>query len=103
MKTYSVTVDEYSTLRWYNEDNVLHREDGPAIEDFDGSKYWFLYGNLCRKDGPAVECSRGHKRWYLNGKLHRVDGPAIELADGAKTWYLKGERMSEEGYILVPK
>lgn len=42
MKTYKVTIDDQGTIRWYNEQGQLHREDGPAIEFVDGSKAWFL-------------------------------------------------------------
>ena len=31
----------------------------------DGSKFWYLNGELHREDGPAVECV-GDKYWYLN-------------------------------------
>ncbi len=44
MKTYKVTVDDYGTTRWYNEQSQLHREDGPAVEYKDGEKYWWLNG-----------------------------------------------------------
>jgi cytoplasmic iron level regulating protein YaaA (DUF328/UPF0246 family) len=44
MKTYKVTVDEKGTIKWYNEKGKLHREDGPAIEFWDGDKYWYLNG-----------------------------------------------------------
>jgi hypothetical protein len=27
---------------WYNQKDEIHREDGPAIEDSDGSKYFYL-------------------------------------------------------------
>ena len=30
--------------------------------------YWYLNGQLHRVDGPAVEDANGDKRWYLNGK-----------------------------------
>jgi len=56
---------------------ILHREDGPAFEGYDGSK-----------------------EWRINGKLHREDGPAIEWAYGNKTWALNGERMSEREFLL---
>lgn len=32
----------------------------------------------------------GTKSWYLNGNLHREDGPAIEWGDGDKWWYIDG-------------
>ena len=30
-------------------------------------KYWYLAGLLHREDGPAVEDANGDKHWYLNG------------------------------------
>ena len=37
----------------------------------------------------------GTKEWYLNGQLHREDGPAIERVDGYKSWWLNGVMLSE--------
>ncbi len=48
--------------------NILHREDGPAIEWANGTKYWYLNDQLHREDGPAIEYVGGSKEWYLNGK-----------------------------------
>ena len=53
-------------------------------------KYWYLNDLLHREDGPAIETSNGTKKWYLNGKRHRVDGPAIETSNGTKKWFLNG-------------
>ena len=47
---------------------ILHREDGPAVEWYDGSKSWFLNGKRHREDGPAYEDVRGTKAWFLNGE-----------------------------------
>ena len=55
---------------WYNEQNQYHRDDGPAVEWADGSKEWWLNGNLHREDGPAVEYADGYKEWRLNGELY---------------------------------
>ena len=83
---------------------ILHREDGPAVECADGSKYWYLNDNLHREDGPAAEWASGSKEWYLNGKLHREDGPAIEYAGGYKAWWLNGKKVtSSEHYKLSKK
>lgn len=68
MKRYKVTVDKDCTTRWYNEDNELHREDGPAVEHSDRHKYWYLNGKRHREDGPAVEYTDGYKSWYINDK-----------------------------------
>lgn len=51
----------------YYKDNLLHRDDGPAIEFLDGYKIWFSNGNKHREDGPAVEFPDGRTTWYLNG------------------------------------
>jgi len=45
---------------------------------------------LHRRDGPAIEDADGYKAWYVNDKLHRLNGPAIEGADGRKVWYVNG-------------
>ena len=66
--------------------------------DNDGTKYWYLNGNLHREAGPACECPNGTKIWYLNGKLHREDGPAIEYPSGNKFWYLNGTNYTEEEF-----
>ena len=87
-------VDKYGNIYWHNEDGQLHREDGPAIEYADGSKFWYLNGELHREDGPAID-EYGSKYWYINGKLHREDGPAIERANGTKEWFLNGERQPD--------
>ena len=71
MKTYKVTVEKDCTTKWYNEDNKLHREDGPAVEYSDGEKYWYLNGKRHREDGPAIEYANGDKSWYIDDKLHR--------------------------------
>ena len=44
MKTYKVTVDELNTIRWYNEQGKLHREDGPAVEYANSDKVWYING-----------------------------------------------------------
>ena len=56
---------------WYNENNRLHREDGPALEDPAFGKIWYFDGHFHREDGPAVEHVDGYKAWYYHGK--RVD------------------------------
>jgi hypothetical protein len=64
-----------------------------------------LNGQLHRTDGPAIEDADGTKRWFLNDKRHRVDGPAYGGADGSKSWYLNNNFIYELGpigdYILI--
>jgi|SRR5579859_1064158 len=59
--------DEYGTKRWYLND-LLHREDGPAVKDACGNKVWYLRGRRHREDGPAAEYADGSKAWYYHGK-----------------------------------
>ena len=56
------------TKTWYNSQNQLHRDDGPAIEWMGGDKYWYQNGKLHREDGPAVELTNGIQFWWINGK-----------------------------------
>ena len=77
---------------------IRHREDGPAIEYADGSKSWYINGKLHREDGPAVEFTEGHKAWLINGKRHREDGPAVECTNGDKSWYINGKHLTEEEF-----
>ena len=68
-----------------------------------GDIYWFLNGVRHREDGPAVEESDGTKSWYFNGKLHREDGPACEYGEGSKEWYFNGEELTEEEFLNKTK
>ena len=48
-------------------------------------------GKQHREDGPAVEQeSNGTKQWYIKGQLHREDWPAEEYGGGDKCWWLNG-------------
>ncbi len=86
-----------------NEKGELHREDGPAVEDADGARVWWVNGKLHREDGPAVERADGSKMWWIKGNLHREDGPAVEKADGSKMWWIKGEELTKKEIDLAKK
>lgn len=78
MQEIRLNIDAYNVKRWFKKGtNILHREDGPAVEDIIGNKFW-----------------------YQNGLLHREDGPAIEYWDGYKYWYVKGKQYSEIEFHL---
>ena len=91
---YVVRVSPDGTKQWFL-NGELHREDGPAVEWPDGSKWWFLNGKLHREGGPAVEWADGSKWWHLHDKLHREGGPAVEHSNGSKRWFLNGKEYSE--------
>jgi hypothetical protein len=79
MKTYTVKINDNGNILWYKENTeILHREDGPAIE----------YNN-------------GDKAWYKEGLYHREDGPALEYADGRKYWHIDGIELTEEKFKML--
>jgi hypothetical protein len=91
-------VDKFGSNQYYLND-LLHREDGPAVILTDGSKYYFINGKYHR-DGnlPAIEYPNGTKYYYLNDRPHREDGPAVEYSDGDKEFHLYGKFYLEEDY-----
>ena len=86
---------------WIKDGFLMHREDGPAIEYYDGSREWCIDGYRHRIDGPAVEQPNGYKAWYINGKLHRENGPAVEHPDGTKQYWLNGINISSLKTLLL--
>jgi hypothetical protein len=62
-------IDDDGDKCWYNAQGQLHRDEGPAIEWFDGAKDWYQNDLLHREDGPACEWPSGYKQWYIKGKL----------------------------------
>jgi hypothetical protein len=63
--------DEKDNKWWRNSNGDYHRDDGPAIEWFDGDKAWYQNGKLHREDGPALHHHDGNKYWFLNDKRIR--------------------------------
>lgn len=60
----------------------------------DGTKIWkSLDGKYHQEDGPAIEEASGDKYWFINGSLHRLDGPASEFADGSKEWFINNQQI----------
>jgi hypothetical protein len=68
-----------------------------------GDKYYYKDREMTirhREDGPAIEYTDGSKYWYINGERHREDGPAVEFTDGHKEWHINGKKLSEEEFNL---
>lgn len=68
----------------------------------DNNKFWFLPGTelIHREDGPAVEWDHGGREWWIQGNLHREDGPAVIWPDGTVRWYLDGVRVDAFEHFL---
>jgi hypothetical protein len=86
------------TKRWFNSKGELHRLDGPAAVDLDGSTHWYVNGKLHRVDGPARELVGYSRSWWLQGKRHRLDGPARETTEGHVEWYVDDIEVTEAEY-----
>ena len=64
---YRVVVDCLGNKRYYHHSGQRHREDGPAVEWHDGSKFWFQNNSCHRVDGPAVTWTSGNMEWWIHG------------------------------------
>lgn len=89
-ETSTCTINDVGDKVWSTEFDVLHREDGPAIEWPDGTTFWYQHGNLHREDGPAIDHTSGYGEWWFNNILHRADGPAVVYKNGTKEWWFNG-------------
>ena len=98
---YRVDVDMFGTRRYYNSAELLHRDDGPAVERANGDRVWYQNGFLQRIDGPAIIRVNGHKEWWQNGQLHRADGPAVVFEDGVNHWYINDKKLTEAEFLAA--
>ena len=98
---YHIKVTKYGTRCYYNNAGELHRDDGPAVEWYDGTKDWYQNGQLHRTDVPAIERSNGTKEWFQNGQRHRADGPAVVFEDGDKRWCINGKYLTEAEFLAA--
>lgn len=85
--TLKAIIDEVGNMSWKNSRGELHREDGPALINTSGTKFWFLCGVRHRIDGPAIEWSDKTSDWYYHGEFL-----GISEAGFWKLW----ERLSED-------
>lgn len=63
-----------------------------------GDKIHYKNDLVHREDGPAVIFSSGFKAWYIQGKRHRIDGPAVIYNNGNIEWWLNGKEYTFKGY-----
>ena len=85
-------------LIYYQDENcaVIHRDDGPAIEWFNGTKEWIVNGELHRDNGPAIVYANGSEQWFCRGLKHRLGGPAVS-GPGYKEWRYYGQLHRNDG------
>jgi len=71
-----------------------------------GNKYYYSDKKLTklhREDGPAVVCWDGTKKWFINNNLHREDGPAVVWSGGRESWYLNNINVSQEEHARLTR
>lgn len=66
-------IDKDKTVRYYDQNNHLHRNFGPAVIFPNGNQCWYNHGKLHRLDGPAVIAKNGNQYWYINGKYYSTE------------------------------
>jgi hypothetical protein len=59
---------KYWRIQYINENNLLHRLDGPAFELYNGYKEWYKDEKFHREDGPAREYNNIVKEYWYNGQ-----------------------------------
>lgn len=92
-------IDEFGHKLWYlpsKGKQYFHKENGPAVELSNGTKQWWLNGELHRLSGPAVEGGDGHLAWFVKGRSHRLDGPAVIWESGHRDWMIEGKKLLTE-------
>jgi len=95
-------VDAKGNVFWYKlKTREKHKENGPAVIQANGNKYYYQNDLLHREDGPAIELNNGDKKYYQHGKLHRLDGPAIELTDGNVEYWIYGKRLTYRAFVKI--
>jgi hypothetical protein len=103
---YISKLNEGIVTLYYYKGNVLHRNDGPAIDG--ANKIYYQNGAVHRTDGPAVVYANGLESWYYQNQVHRSDGPAVEHkgSDGSESfvdYYLFGYRLQPKVYYNIIK
>ena len=58
---------KYKSKRYFNLNGKLHRIEKPAIEFYDGRKWWIENGKEHRLDGPAY-IYNSYKNYWINDK-----------------------------------
>lgn len=77
------------------------------IYGLNGCLGWIIHTNeqdqLHREDGPAIEYDNGAKAWYINGKRHREDGPAIILSNNQCEYWFDNKKYSKKEWNKILK
>jgi hypothetical protein len=81
--TSTLTVFPNGDQEWSDENDLLHREDGPAhiytASSGAMTTIWYRHGECHRVGGPAVVREGRSMLWYQDNLLHNESGPAMVM------------------------
>lgn len=60
--TYEVRVSKEGSKFWRNENKQVHNEYGPAIEWFDGDKWYYLNGKMYTREEWKKEVNKNKSK-----------------------------------------
>lgn len=63
---YRIT-EHNDRIEYRDTNGKRHREDGPAVIWYDGTREWWDNGSRHREDGPAIVFPNGNEVWFING------------------------------------
>jgi hypothetical protein len=72
-------IDTYGNKKWFNEEGILHRTDGPAVIWEDGTCFWMINNRFHREDGPAIIWGDKLFEYYIHGKEYTEDDFTIKM------------------------
>lgn len=78
-----------------NKHKQLHRINGPAVVNEDGTKQYFHNGLRHRLRGPAIIHADGTKEYWVSNMRHKIDGPAVIHPDGKVEWWYWNNDITE--------
>lgn len=58
-------------IEYYDDNEELHNDNGPAVVYANGDKAWYQHGKLHREDGAAFEGQNGYRAFWLKGLKYR--------------------------------
>ena len=98
---HKIDINAYGEPIYLDENNLLHRENGPALVHSEGTIAYYRHGKLHRTDGPARIFINGHKEYFQNGEYHRTDGPAVIFSNKNEVYYILGELLTKQEYLKI--
>jgi hypothetical protein len=97
-----MSIQEGKSQRWFDEQGLLHRENGPAVEYADGGGEWWIHGHRQTKNGQStIVTPCGTQIWVIDDQLHRDQEPAIIGVANRQEWWVHGHRSRENNQPAI--